>query len=72
MQEKINSGSLDVDKKTRRHYSIANFNSNFKSSKLIDKIDNDIIKTRAGGDFSRQSGKNKNKFKFGQLSNMRQ
>ena len=58
------------NKKTKRNYSIAHFNSNFKSSKLIDKIDNDVVKTRFGGDFSRQSGKNK--FKFGQASNMRQ
>lgn len=71
VQEKINNGCIDVDKKTgkRRHYSIANFNSTFKSSKLVDKIDNDVIKTRTGGDFSRQSGKNK--FKFGQLQGIR-
>ena len=72
-QEKINNGCLDIDnKKTRRHYSIANFNTNFKSGKLMDKIDTEIIKTRAGGEFSRTTAKNKQQFKFGQKFGMRQ
>lgn len=73
VQEKINNGSIDVDKKggRRRHQSIANFNTNFMANRLIDKIDNnDVIKTRTGGDFTRHNGKSK--FKFGQLQGMRQ
>lgn len=73
VQEKINDGSIDKMKKVagRRQYSLANFGTgNFRAfGKLTDFINDkdQVVKTRAGGEFTRQSGKNK-LFKFGLVS----
>lgn len=71
VQEKINNGFFKLEKnpnKNKRLNSIANFNSNFKFKGLGEfNFNQEIVKTRVGGDFSRQSGKGK--FKFGNMLN---
>ena len=61
VQEKINNGAFKKENKSgKRHQSFANFSSNFKFKGLGEfNFNNDSVKTRAGGEFTRHVAKNK-------------